>query len=141
MPPRQQGEPTFADDEELYRRLRWDWLDGIDAVNSEAVDLQGTSVDRSMYAATPADCVPRCSGEEIAIGAIKFADVPPRFIVPKATAYESVVVYLPEEKNDAHSEIRFHKEGDREPSKPQSKPLKSKIRNEVAARIRVVHRR
>ena len=76
------------------------------------------------------------------------ATIPDRFEVlpekpgaPVAKPYESVVVLKPENGNDAHSEIQFWEVGDTEASKPNGKPMKSKIRRELAERLRVVYRR
>jgi hypothetical protein len=146
--PRQQGDPAFADDEQLYRRLHEDWI-GIDGrVRTTAIDLQGTSVDRGLFVGEPSDCLTRGDPDEVAVAVIAFGDIPARFEVPPekpgapaAKPYDSVVVYKPLSNNVAHSEIRFCRPGETENSKPSSPALKSQIRGLLAERLRVVYRR
>jgi hypothetical protein len=146
--PRQQGDPAFAVDEQLYRRLREDWI-GIDGrVRTTAIDLPATSVDRGMLVGDPSDCLTRGDADDVGVGAIAFGNVPDRFEVPPekpgapaAKPYDSVVVHKPENGNEAHSEIQFWEVGDTEASKPNGKPMKSKIRRELAERMQVVYRR
>lgn len=85
--PRQLGdEPAFAADEQLFRCLRADWI-GVDGrANAEAIDLQGTSVDRGLFAGEPADCLTRGAAHFVAVGAIMFDDIPDQFSAPPAKA-------------------------------------------------------
>lgn len=139
--PRQQGDPAFVAEEQLYRRLREGWI-GIDGrVRTAVIDLQGTSVDRGLLAGEPSDCLARGDADDVGVGAIAFGDIPARFEAPPADPYESVVVYDPRGDNDPHSEIRFHRPGDAKASKPKSDAMKSKIRGDLAERMRVVYRR
>jgi len=139
--PRQQGEPVFATEEQLYRLLREDWIDNSGRVIDAAVDLEGTSVDRSRFRDDPSDCLLDAAMHFVAVGAITFGDIPDQFDAPSAKPYESVVVYMRENGNDAHSEIQFWQAGDTKASKPNSKVLKSRIREALAQRMRIVHRR
>jgi hypothetical protein len=146
--PQQQGEPVFAPDERLFRHLRKDWIDDHGRITEDAVDLLGTSVDREAIARDPESCWVRASSDVVAIGAITFSEIPDRFegppVKPPANPpapYESVVKYLPENGNDAHSEIQFRRQGETEKSKPQSKAIKSEIRDRLAKLMRVVCRR
>jgi hypothetical protein len=145
--PRQRGEPGFAEDERLYRRLREDWI-GIDGrIRTTAIDFPGTSVDRGLFVNEPSECLARGDAGEVAVAVIAFDNIPDRFEVPPgrpgaqtAKPYESVVVYKQENGNRAHSEIQFWEVGDTEASKPNGKPMKSKIRRELAERMRLVYR-
>jgi len=137
--PRQLGDPPFADEEKLYRRLNADWIDSHGRVRDAAIDLLGTSVDRGLFGG-PQECLARAGADIVAVGAIAFGDIPSRFDAPPAASYESVVVYEPEHGNDAHSEIQFWRAGDSGPTKPKSNPMKAQIREQLAARL-VVHRR
>jgi hypothetical protein len=139
--PRQQGNPPFEAEEQLYRHLYEKWIDAGGRVRDAAIDLQGTSVDRGLFAGEPSDRLARGDADVVAVGAIAFGDIPSQFDAPPAKPYESVVVYKPENGNDAHSEIQFWRAGESEPSKPQSKPIKAQIREQLAARMRVVCRR
>lgn len=149
--PRQQVKPPFPPfeaDEQLYRHLYEKWIDAGGRVRDAAIDLQATSVDRSLIAGEPSDSLARADADYVAAATIAFADIPSRFEAPpenpKAkppTPYDSVVVHKPENGNDAHSEIQFWRVGDSEASKPQSKPIKAQIREQLAARLRVVCRR
>ena len=137
--PRQLGEPAFADDEQLFRLLRKDWIGEDGCATEEAIDLEGTSVDRDRFS-TPADSLARAAAHFAAVGAIVFGGVPGPFDAPPAKSYESVVVYKPSE-GIAHSEIQFWRVGDDGPSKPKGNPIKSAIRGAFAGRIRVAGRR
>lgn len=147
--PRQQGEPAFAADEQLYRRLRGDWIDSNGQVSEDAIDLMGTSVDRGLYVREPQACLTGVGEHITAVAAIAFGAVPDRFEAPPSTQfgapppkpYESVVVYKPESGNIAHSEIRFCRPGATESSKIKSDPMKSLIRGLLAERMRLVYRR
>ncbi|HEU4731677.1 MAG TPA: hypothetical protein VFT22_27465 [Kofleriaceae bacterium] len=139
--PRQLGDPAFAADEQLFRCLRADWIGADGCATAEAIDLQGTSVDRGLFAGAPPNCLTRAAPHFVAVGAIVFGDIPDQFHASSAKPYESVVVYKPENGNEAHSEIQFWRAGDTGPSKPQSNLLKSQIRGMLAERMRVAHRR
>jgi hypothetical protein len=139
--PRQLGDPAFVADEQLYRCLRADWIGVNGYANEEAIDLRGTSVDRELFVNEPPDCLSRAASHFVAVAAITFGDIPNQFDAPPATPYESVVVYRPENGNDAHSEIQFWQVGDTEASKPKSNALKSRIRERLAERMRIAHRR
>ncbi len=138
---RQQGDPAFAAEERLFRRLPGDWIDTAGHVRPAAIDLQGTSVDRGLFISDPSDCLAGAAAGFVAVGAITFCEIPDRFDAPPAEPYESVVVYAPEHGNVAHSEIQFWRVGDTGPSKPKSNLLKSQIRGRIAEHMRVVHRR
>ena len=139
--PRQQGDPPFAAEEQLFRRLLEDWIDTGGRVRDAAIDLQGTSVDRGLFRGEPSDCLADAPAHFVAVGAITFRDVPDQFAAPPATPYESVVAYAPEHGNVAHSEIQFWQVGATAASKPRSNLIKSQIREEIAKRMRVVYRR
>jgi hypothetical protein len=96
--PRQQGEPAFAAEEQLYRRLLEDWIDANGRVRAAAIDLQGTSVDRGLFIGEPSDCLAGAAAHFVAVGAITFCDIPDQFNAPPAKPYESVVVYDPEKR-------------------------------------------
>lgn len=139
--PRQQGDPPFGAEEQLYRYLYEKWIDAGGRVRDAAIDLHGTSVYRDLFAGKPSDCLARGDADVVAVGAITFGDIPDRFDAPPAKPYETVVVYKPEHGNEAHSEIQFWRLGDSEPSKPQSNPIKAQIREQLTARMRAVCRR
>lgn len=138
--PHQQGEPAFAAGEQLYRRLREDWIDANGRVRDAAIDLQGTSVDRGLFISEPSVCLAGADAHFVAVGAITFGDIPDQFDAPPAKPYKSVVVYKPENGNEAHTEIQFWQVGDTEASRPKSNLLKSKIRGALAERMRLAHR-
>ncbi len=141
-----EGEPPFADDELLYRRLRAEWIDAEGNLLGEVggpyqpVELPALSVDRQRFAATPAISLSRATLGEVAIAAVSVADVPEEFRY-NDKVYEAVVAYDPTPTNDAHAEIRVRLQGATEPSKPKSPAFKSLIRDRIAARMRVVYRR
>jgi hypothetical protein len=141
--PRQQGEPAFAADEQLYRRLRDDWIDVNGLVTGDAIDLQATSVDRGRFVADPVQCLTDAKAHFVAVGAVAFRDIPDQFDAPPAQPYESVVVYDPDPRidNDPHSEIRFHRPGAAKASRPVGEAMKSEIRDRLVERLRVVYRR
>lgn len=146
--PRQLGEPEFAPDERLFRHLRKDWIDGNGEITEDAVDLLGTSVDREAVAKVPEYCWARASSDVVAIGVIVFSEIPDCFsggpVKPPAkppVPYESVVEYIPENGNDAHSEIQFWRKGGTEQSKPSSKAIRSEIRDSLVKLMRVACRR
>lgn len=138
--PRQQGEPPFEIDEQLYRRLYQGWVGPGGRVRDAAIDLQGTSVDRSLFAGEASQWLALTDADVVALGAITFGELPSEFNAPRATSYETVVVYKPEHGNKAHSEIQFWRVGESEPSKPSSNPIKAQIREQLVARFRVLPR-
>jgi hypothetical protein len=139
--PRQQGDPAFAADEQLYRCLRDDWIDTDGNPSEDAIDLQGTSVDRGLFVSAPPECLTRVKAHFVAVGVIAFGDIPDRFDAPPAKPYESVVVYKPENGNDAHSEIQFWRPGGTKASEPGSDAMRSKIKGDLAERMQLVYRR
>jgi hypothetical protein len=139
--PRQQGEPAFTAEEQLFRWLLGDWIDTDGRIREAAIDLQGTSVDRGLFRGQPSDCLVGAEARFVAIGGITFDDIPDQFNAPPAKPYDSVVVYKPEHGNVAHSEIQFWQVGATEPSKPKSNLIKSQIKETLLKRMLVVYRR
>ncbi|HEX4334407.1 MAG TPA: hypothetical protein VH062_00760 [Polyangiaceae bacterium] len=144
--PKQEGTTPFQETEALYRRLIEDWVGEDGAVDPAAIEVPQCSVDRALLA-TPEQALARCNDAEVAIATTTFGALPDRFVaepIPtqpvQPKPYELIVVFVPEKQNAAHSHIEVRQEGSAEPRKPKS-VMKQRIRDEVAATMRVTHRK
>ncbi len=103
--------PAFAADEQLYRRCTMDEVAG-DRLDPMAIDLPGTSVNRSLLSA-PISVLGPGQGKH---GVARFivGDLPPPCIVRRANGRQESIrfepVHVPIDGNDAHSEIRVMRE-------------------------------
>ena len=98
-------DPVIPPKELLYRRLREEHVDG-DSVLPEAIDLQGTSCDRSQYT-TPEALV---SSDWPHVGKTS-GEVLPMNVLPdgEKAPWEFFAVDDPFEANQAHCEIRVRR--------------------------------
>ena len=124
--------------EELYR-----WLGVEDATGSSvlphAVDLQGTSVDRSRYRPDPLKTPPPNTGRN-GIASTR-ADRWPTDIKLNDVPWEFFAVDWPEPFNEAHAEIRFGRCPQRDRPvgfKPKSPAAKQELRARLAGAMTVI---
>lgn len=94
-------------DEILYRGLRSEWLDG-DQVLPEAIDLEGTSVNRHKYNPEPTSLI---GGSIVAVASVRSCDFPEPMKRADGPAYLFAVFDCPDQDNQAHAEIRPIREG------------------------------
>lgn len=108
----QQGrpdDPHFADDEDLYRRLKPDDIEGV-CVAIEAIELPDMSVNRQKYSA-PHHLLLDEEFESWAVFAFKVCDIPLDFIEKGTTQYSFCPVHRPLRRNYAHSEVWGYRDG------------------------------
>lgn len=123
--------------EDLYRGLMIGYTEG-QVVNEKAIDLEGTSVQRSAYAGVESVLSERRPGA----AAIRMHDVPPAKMLPNGVEWEWFVVDDPsEEQGVGHAELRARRTQDR-PSlvadKPGGKIAKMELRSMLAGAMRVL---
>tara|TARA_R110002073_G_scaffold329479_2_gene511967 strand:+ start:11087 stop:11464 length:378 start_codon:yes stop_codon:yes gene_type:complete len=89
----------------------------------DAIDLEGTSVDRGKFRASAEEALAFANDARfIAVAVCAFQDLPPSLANEANTATrEIVVVYKPENGNQAHSEVRICQPGETINKKPKSK--------------------
>jgi len=97
-------EPNIPADEDLYRGLLPEWIDG-DVVLPEAIDIRGTSVNRHKYKSDPRDAMNVARGRT-RVASVCARDFPQPLIVESGPTYQFQAFDLPDETNDAHAEIR-----------------------------------
>lgn len=141
MPRQAGGDPelTFKDEECLFRLLQSNHFDAA-GVTIDAIDLLGTSVDREMFRDSPDACLPAQPSKLVAVASVVFGALPENIQNPNSPdgLRDVVVVYLPENGNMAHSEIRTCLSECTENNKPGSKAFKAHIKCVLAAVFEVV---
>jgi hypothetical protein len=104
--------PAFAVDEQLFRRCTRDEVAG-DRLEPMAIDLPGTSVNRSMFSGPTSVLGP--GQEKHGVARFIAGDLPPPYTATRANGRKDPirfeVAHVPIEGNDAHAEIRvMHQE-------------------------------
>jgi hypothetical protein len=135
----QQQHPPFTPAERLFRRLRSEWVFG-GRVTADAIDLQGTSVDRD-HLSTAEEAFARRREGETGLAAIEYQKAQQEFKHedPKVAPFYTEVLPLPENGNPAHCEIRPRQRGKSYPvRKPGSSTLKARIKDALADNMEVV---
>jgi hypothetical protein len=87
--------------------LRSEWFDG-DQVLPEAVDLEGTSVNRHRYNPEPTSLI---SDSIVAVASVRPCDFPEPIKRAEGSAYVFSVFDCPDPDNQAHAEIRPIRDG------------------------------
>jgi hypothetical protein len=99
--------PQFADDEKLYRRCTRDEV-ARDRLNPLAIDLPGTSVNRSLFAEPESVLGP--GQEKHGVARFLAGDMPAPYIATRSSGKKDAIRFqlehVPIDGNDAHSEIR-----------------------------------
>jgi hypothetical protein len=94
-------------DEILYRGLLSEWIDG-EQVLPDAIDLEGTSVNRDKY--NP-DRMAVIKGPFVGVASVRICDFPAPLDRHNAPAYRFEAFDCPEPGNQAHAEIRPVRQG------------------------------
>jgi hypothetical protein len=106
--PRPVDEP-IPDNEALYRGLLPEWIKG-QAVLLDAVDLEGTSVNRHKYNPDPVAAILASPGNT-GVASIVGADFPEPLVRQAGPPYRFRADDLPSDLNEAHAEIRPYRVG------------------------------
>ena len=106
--PRPVDEP-IPDNEALYRGLIPEWIKG-QTVLLDAVDLEGTSVNRHKYNPDPVAAILASPGNT-GVASIIGADFPEPLVRQAGPPYRFQADDLPSALNEAHAEIRPHRVG------------------------------
>ncbi len=135
--PKSSGDPEFGKEELLYRRLREGMYDEEEVLPS-AIDLEGCSVDRSMFT-TAEESLARGGDMFPALGGARFASIPEYLEFEDESVYESLVEHCPEDGNDAHCELKARiVDGQWNKKKPKSKVKRRALREWLARAFSVV---
>lgn len=134
-----QPDETIPLEEKLYRGLDPTFVDG-ERINEKAIDLEGTSVQRSSYAAPQSVLTVMRTG----VGEVQVGEIPPANVLPNGVEWEWFAVDDPsEEQGEGHAELRARRTADRpskEANKPNSKAAKQELRILLAGKMHILIR-
>jgi hypothetical protein len=133
------ADTTIPVTEALFRGVGRDSVDG-DRVLYTGVDIDGTSVNRSKYAANPADAISPDRGDEFAAetSGERFAGT---VSTPEGASFYWEAHDLPEEDREAHAEIRPCRTGKGFNKNYRVKgAARALLRDHLAASMRIVYR-
>lgn len=134
---RERGGPV-PPDEELYRRLRREDVDGAGSVQLSAIDLEGTSVDRAAFR-TAEQARDAATRGETGIAVVTGAALPGPVLLATGIEWEWFAVDWPEHDNEAHAELRARRITNR-PGIDAKKPgtaVKAELKAALARVMRV----
>lgn len=125
-------------DEQLFRSVSpTDLTDGA-CLLAQAIDLMATSCDRESYATADAVLQPN-RPQDTRVVSVLAGDMPPPVMSGDGAAqYQWIAADNPVSGNDAHAEVRAHRDGNYPANKPSSRAVKLKLREELASRFRVI---
>lgn len=97
--------------ERLFRSIKPGWIDA-DGITTDAIDLAGSSCNRESIAPDPAAVIdalnrPQANG----VASITAGDAHGIVQRPDGEPWEFYPAHCPEHGNDAHAEIRVHRNG------------------------------